>query len=282
MKALLPSMAVVSLLVAPVAAAPDDGLLPKIDFPAVDTSAKPGDWVLSVNKLMYDQFAADPEKKNVIFYAYELTEAGPKTSKFKTPSSVDSAPNSLVIPIKKAGKAKVGDILLSWWQSGSGMQRAIVVAAKDPKQPTVRYLDLDYDNPAKGGADKNTPIGQMEEQLKADSFNVLGKPFDPGSTVACKDGGEHRVARVVRVAGDKVLVTGFASHLAVRAKADCTALPYAPKVKVGDKVKAYWVGMMKDATVTKVDAKIVRIWVKYDKMGDKATAVAYGHVIAKL
>lgn len=45
---------------------------------------------------------------------------------------------------------------------------------------------------------------------------------------------------------------------------------------------AYWAGKMMPAVVTKLDNKIARIWVKYDGMGDKETALPYGQVIAKL
>lgn len=262
-------------------AAPDDGTLPTIDLPAGDTTAKAGEWVLSVNKLMYDQFAAAPDKKGVIFYAYKLIEAGPTVSKFKVINKENSAPNLLVIPLGTGAKAKVGDLVLTWWQSGSGMQRAIVVDAKDPAQPTVRYLDLDYENPAKS-RDKTTTIGQMDEQLKPDSFTLLTTAFQPGTTVACKDGKDQRVATVVRATADKLLVTGFVGHLKAVAKADCKAMPLKPSYKVGDKVVAKWTNTTRPAVVTKVDPKIGRIWVKFDKMGDKETAVAYGNIIDKL
>ena len=274
-------LVLVSLMALPVAARADEGVIPKVDFPVVTTTAKPGEWVLSINKLQYDRFTKDPEKENVIFYHQEFSSAGPKESKFKDVSGDTAVPNSLIVPIAKGGKAKVGDIVLTWWQSGSGMQHAIVVEAKDGKAPTVRYLDIDYDNPAKG-PDNKTLIGQMDEKLKADTFVVIKKPFDPGSTAACKDGSDYKLGHVIRVASDKVLLSGFAGHLVVRAKKDCKAMPLKPTTKAGAKVMAYWVGTMKAATVTKVDAKIGRIWVKYDGMGDKETALADGYVIDKL
>jgi hypothetical protein len=281
---MLKRLTITSLLLTSVVAvaAPEEGMLPGIDFPAGDTTAKKDEWVLSVNTAMYERFAAAPDKEGVIFYAYKVKEPGPKSSTFGSASTTNTAPNLLVIPIPPGGKAKKGDILLTWWQSGSGMKRAIVMDAKDPKQPTVRYLDIDYDNPAKGGKDNATPIGQMEEQLKPDSFVKLDKPFQVGSTVACTDGKEQHVAVVVRASGDKLLLTGFVGHLAALPKASCKAMPYNPKLKVGQKVQAKWVNLVKPATVTKIDPKIGRVWVKFEGMGDKETALAYGHVIDKL
>lgn len=275
-----------SLLVSPslALAAPAEGELPSIDFPAGDTTAQKGEWILTVNKAMYDDFAAAPDKKGVTFYSYELFEAGPKISKFKSFGKEVTVPNLLVVPLPKGGKAKAGDILLTWWQSGSGMQRAIVMSAKDPTKPVVRYLDIDYDNPATGGKDGKTPIGQMEEELKADTFVKLDKPWQAGTTVACKsaDGKSWTVENLIRVGGDKVLLAGFMGKLSARAKADCKPMPQKASFKKGQKVQAQWVTSVKPATVTKVDAKIGRVWVTFDGMGKDEKALAVGLVIDKL
>lgn len=234
--------------------------------------------MLSVNQLMYDAFAKEPLKKGVIFYAYQLLEAGPKRSKFKLPPGENWAPNSLVIPIPRGGKARVGDTVLTWWQSGSGMQRGYVVDAQDPTQPVVRYLDLAYDNPAKS-PDKKTTIGQMEEKLKPDSFVVLTQPFQVGSTVACKEGKEQLVGAVVRVAGEKLLMTGFVGQLSVRNKSDCTPLPSSPKVAEGDKLLVESIGKLRLATVLKVDQRIGRVFAKTEGITGKESAFAFGRVL---
>lgn len=280
---MLRQLTVTTLLLASTTAiaAPDDGTIPGIDFPAGPTTAKAGEWVLAVNRLLYDKFVATPDKASVIFYSEQLTEAGETMSKFKFGGKESAVPNLVVIPLAPGGKAKVGDIVLTWWQSGSGMQRAIVTDAKDPKQPVVRYLDLNYDNPAKS-RDKTTTIGQMDEQLKPDTFVKLTSALQPGTTVACKDGKDWRMGTVIRANGDKLLVHGLKVRLAVQPKADCTAMPLKPAYKVGAAVMAKWSFVMRPAVVTKVDAKIGRIWVKYDKMGDKETAVAFGEIIDKL
>ena len=267
-----------------VLAAPAEGELPGIDLPAGDTTAKAGEWILSVNKTMYDKFAAAPDKEGVIFYSYEVVEPGAKTTKFKSFGKEETVPNLIVIPLPKGGKAKAGDILLTWWQSGSGMNRAIVMSAKDPTKPVVRYLDIAYDNPATGGKDRKTPIGQMEEELKPDTFVKLDKPWQVGTTVACKgaDGKSWSVENLIRVSGDKVLISGFMGKLSTRAKADCKPMPMKANFKKGQKVQAKWVSSVKPATVTKVDAKIGRVWVTYDGMGSDEKALPVGHVIDKL
>ena len=72
-------------------------------------------------------------------------------------------PNYMIIPIRPDESAKVGDIVLTWWQSGSGMKRAIVTNASDPKAPEVNYIDIDWNNPAKTD---DVGIGQKTEKIE--------------------------------------------------------------------------------------------------------------------
>ena len=211
----------------------------------------------------------------MIWYTQEMIEPGEEMSEIKFLSGEPKkVPNAYIVAIPTGQNAKKGDILLTWWQTGSGLQRAIVTDAADPKAPTVRYLDLKYDNPAKS-RDKTTTIGQMEEQIKPDTFFVIKNELEPGTSVAI--GSEMKHGQVIRVEGDKVLVSLFAGRIRVFPKSDVTAVPIRPNVKAGDKVKAVWVGRFKEATVDKVDEKIGRIWVKFDNKSEEV--VAFGDVM---
>lgn len=245
------------------------------DFPAVDTTAKTGEKVLvpSYNWLV-DAVQKDPKTVTMIWYTQEMTEPGAEKSKVKFMSETKDVPNAYIVPLPKGATAKKGDILLTWWQSGSGLQRAIVTDDSTPAEPIVRYLDLDYDNPAKS-RDGKTTIGQMEEKLKPDSFTVIKSEMQPGTAVACGSDLEH--GQVIRVEGDKVFIKKFAGKIDVMPKADCKAVPLKPNVKAGDKVKAEWVGKFKDGTVSKVDDAIGRVWVKYDQGGTEKV-ISYGDV----
>lgn len=119
----------------------------------------------------------------MIWYTQEMVEPGEEISEVKFMSEQKKVPNAYIVPIPAGQTAKKGDVLLTWWQSGSGLQRAYLTNAADPKAPTVRYLDLDYGNPAKAKYEK-TGIGQMEEQLKPDSFVVIKNELEPGTSVA--------------------------------------------------------------------------------------------------
>ncbi len=248
------------------------------DFPAVETTAKAGEVVLvpSYNWLQ-EANVKGADKVTMIWYSQTLVAPDKEMSEVKFMSDTKKVPNAYIVAIPSGGTAKKGDILLTWWQSGSGMQRAIVTDDATPAEPVVRYLDLDYDNPAKA-KDGQTSIGQMEEKLKPNTFVKINAPFDAGTMVACQDGADQKSAQVIRVAGDKVFLSGFAGSLAVVDKSRCTPFPLVSAAKVGEKVKAVWVNSIKEGIVTKVDAAIGRVFIKFDVDG-KEKAVAFGEIM---
>lgn len=248
------------------------------DYPSAETTAKPGEVVL-VPSYNWLQEVMTNDKKTMIWYAQKMSAPDKEMSEVEYSVSREKkkVPNAYIVPIPAGGNAKKGDIVLTWWQSGSGMQRAIVVDDANPSQPVVRYLDLKYDNPAKS-RDGKTTIGQMDEQLKPDSFVKINNPMDVGTSVAIQDGTKQKAGQIINVAGDKVFVRMFAGTIGVFAKSSCTPIPIVPSVKAGDKVKAPFVGTMNDATVVKVDEKIGRVFVKFENAG-KEEAVAFGDVI---
>lgn len=248
------------------------------EFPAVETTAKTGEVVLvpSYNWLQ-EANVKGADKVTMIWYAQKMSAPDKEMSEVEFMSDKKKVPNAYIVPIPAGQKAKNGDIVLTWWQSGSGMQRAIVVDDANPAEPVVRYLDLDYDNPAKA-KDGTTGIGQMDEKLKPNSFVKINAPFDVGTMVAIQDGADQKPAQVIRVAGDKVFVNGFAGRIAVVDKSRCTPFPLVSTAKAGEKVKAVWVNSLKEGTVTKVDPKIGRVFIKFD-VDSKEKAVSFGEVM---
>lgn len=251
---------------------------PFTDFPVVATTAKAGEVVLvpSYNWLQ-EANVNGADKVTMIWYQQTMSAPGADMSEVKFMSDTRKVPNAYIVAIPPGGTAKKGDIVLTWWQSGSGLKRAIVVDDATPAEPVVRYLDIEYDNPAKS-ADGKTTIGQMDEKLKPNTFVKLGTAFEPGTIVAIQDGADQKSAQVIRMAGEKVFVSGFAGKIAVVDKSRCTPFPLTSNAKVGDKVKAVWVGTLKDGTVTKVEPAIGRVFVKFDVDG-KEKAVAFGEVM---
>jgi hypothetical protein len=264
-----------------VAQAAEPGTIP-LEFPAVATKAQAGDWVLCPPREFVDRLQADgPVKTGLVFYSATMVEPGAVESKVINQAKKEMViPNSLIVPIAKGQTAKPGDIILTWWHSGSGMQRALVVEGGTETQPQVLYLDISYDNPS--------GWGKKTDRCRADAFHKLDTAFQVGSTLAVKDPKRRDVYNrglIVNAEGDKFLLLGFAGRLSVANKADCVALPIVPEgLKEGDAVRAPTsFASMGKATVIKVDPAIGRVFIKAIAFGkEMEIAVAFGDVIATL
>ncbi|MBR6284511.1 MAG: hypothetical protein IKR25_09495 [Muribaculaceae bacterium] len=261
-KILLPLLAV--LMPASLAIAAEGDAWPW-NFPqAVPLEASPGQWALSCYTFYPSAVkeGKDLTESTLIFYSGKLGEVGESV----TPVNGTEMPNALIIPLDPNARAKKGDIVLTWWQEGSGLQRAIVTDASNPAEPKVDYLDMNY------GDEKNPGFAQREadQQLKPGSFIVLRDgEWAPGAQVAARDGGEWLATTLVCEHDGKLLVLGWSDHLKVYDKKDCRLVPFNEKLKKGDKVMATFVdGYRSGYTVKKVDAKIGRVWVERDGSTD--------------
>jgi hypothetical protein len=252
------------------------GELP-VDFPPIGTDAKAGDFVLAPSKSWLDEATAHgADKQPFIFYGAWVEQPGAKESSLRTlPGQKVRIPNALVILVGRGESASVGDVVLTAWASGSGMQRAIVVPGGAALRPQARYLDLDLDSP--------TGWGSKADTLKADTFRVLKRPGEPGTTVACKDGPRTTRWIVVSEHEDKILGVGFAGKLNVLSRATCVNVPIVPQVKVRDTVWVPVIGAYTRGIVTKLDATIGRVWVKHEFGGvEKEEAFAFTEVAKEL
>jgi hypothetical protein len=275
----------VSANTTPAAEAPRSALkpgeIPFDGFPPVNTTALADEVVLAPSYNWIQEAATKgPDKVTFIWYNQKMVVPGEVESEVEfLQLGKAKIPNAYIIPIPAAQTVKTGDIVLTWWQSGSGMNRAIVVESAEPMQPTVRYLDIAYDNPAKS-PDGKTTIGQMDEKLKPNSFVRLTSPWEPGTTLAVNDGASRRPVKVIRVVGEKILTLSPAGSLKVYDKANVTPVPIRPNVQPGDKVKAPQYGAFADATVTRVDTRNGRVFVKFGTSAEEK-AIAFGDVMTQ-
>jgi len=197
----------------------------------------------------------------LIFYDTTVEKVGEETSVLANYGNDVEIPNALIIPLPQKAKAKKGDIVLTWWQSGSGMQRAIVVDDSNPAEPKVCYLDMTYpDNPDSPKLEEK----RKGESLKPASFTVLKDgQWQSGAQVAMKKDDEWRKGVLIHAEGDKVLVLGFGSKIEIYNKADVRIIPFKEKIKVGDKVFASWVSYYRPGyIVAQIDSEIGRVYVK--------------------
>lgn len=202
----------------------------------------------------------DLTEKGLIFYNTNLVKAGAEKSVVNYKEDYE-LPNSLIIGIPEGVTAKKGDVLLTWWQSGSGLKRAIVRDDSNPAQPKVDYLDMKLDP----GSKVNFADDHANEELKPNSFIVLHDgQWEPGAQLACKDKrGRWLAAKLIKATDDKVLVLGFSDRVEVYPKSDCKLIPLSDEgIKAGDKVYGLFVAEYQpDYTVEKVDTERGRVFV---------------------
>jgi len=241
------------------------------DFPTVNTTAKEGEYVLAPSlDFLTTAWISKGENSMFIFYSRQMIKVGELESEILEIGNNVIIPNSLIIPIRANQQVKKGDVLLTWWQSGSGMSRAIVVDAKIPTEPVVRYLDLEWEY-----------YGTLEEKLIPNSFVKITEEWQPGTVIAYKDSYYMNRVQVVRIEGEKVLTIGWAGRIEVLKKSDCHAIPINLEIKKGDKVQVPYIGSFTDGIVKKYDANIGRAWVEIEFGGNIIEIVVARGDIAK-
>lgn len=201
----------------------------------------------------------DPANETYIFYSTTVKSVGETTSMVSDFGSEVEMPNALIIPLPGGQTVKKGDIVLTWWQTGSGMQRAIVTDASKPDSPKVDYLDLDYKDDGTGFANEHA-----NEQIKPNTFTVLkDSEWQPGAQIVVTGDGSYEAGILVNCTDDKVLLKGFAGRIKVFKRSACKVVPLKQNLKVGDEVYAIWTSSYKPGyKITKIDEKVGRVWVQ--------------------
>jgi len=249
-----------------------------LDFPAVGMIAQPGNYVLTPTKAWLDKaVSAGFDKEPVVFHHATMVAPGSAESKIRSTSGEFPLPNALIIPIPIGGKAHAGDILLTWWQSGSGMQRAIVSEGGTEQEPQVYYLDIP--NTAVSDANK------IPETLRADSFKVLEEAWAPGSAIAVRDKEKGWIyARIITATEDRALVIGWGGRLKAVDRNECVALSiYPPPMGANGPIYIPHEGIMKQGRFRQPDPAKGRISASLDIAGKEAQIqVPFGDIILSL
>lgn len=186
-----------------------------------------------------------------------------------------TVPNALILPIRRGESVNPGDVLLTSWASGSGLQRAIVVPGGRPESPKVRYLDLSLDNPA--------ARAEEDDLLPPNTFHRIRQPGEVGSSMACRD--SEGVARVIvlKRRADKLLGLGFAGRLGAFDVRRCVPMPLIPDVQPGDRIYVAMLGGFSEGEVERVDGAIGRVVVRLPFSGEeKRTSAGFTNVALSL
>jgi hypothetical protein len=154
--------------------------------------------------------------------------------------------NLLIVPIPAGQSVSRGDIVLCDWESGAGMQRAIVVDATDPLSPKVRYLDLPFDHPS--------GYAEQEDKLSQGTFRQVGKAGEPGSTAVCQQGAKRTRQVVIRSFADNLVGYSFSRRISLWQRDSCQLLDPQQKRRRGEKVLVPVLGRYNPARLLEVDS----------------------------
>lgn len=244
-------------------------------FEAGPLAARSHDFALVPSRTSIEgAFERGIEEQTFVYLAAQLEEIHEKDSRVRWLSKQRGfVSNALIIPLRRAELARPGDVVLTSWASGSGMQRAIVVPGGSPESPKVRYLDLPGDG----------PVAMEPDALPKDTFHVLKAPFEVGSTIACRRDGRVEHLIVVKRLGERALVLGFGGKMRAVETSACVPLPLVPDVKPKDRVFVPNLGAFVPAEVESIDTSQGRVLARLDFGGEtRQVAIGYTNVAVAL
>lgn len=246
-------------------------------FASLPLQARAGDYALVPSKTAIDgAFEQGASEQTFVYLGAHLEEISDRESRVRWLTQQQAfVANALIVPIRGQERAKPGDVVLTSWASGSGLQRAIVVSGGSSESPQVRYLDFVIED---------TPARADEvDTLPPNTFHVLRKPGEPGTTLACvrDNRAEHLV--LIKRASPRILGLGFAGRLHVLEERQCVPAPIAPAVALGDAVFVPHVGRFWPAQVEKIDRPSGRVHVRHHFAGEeRRAAVGFTNVAIEL
>jgi hypothetical protein len=247
-------------------------------LPATPTFAQAGDFALVPSRSSLNQaFEQAAGKQTLLYTGAYVDRPGERDSALVwLTQQRGSVPNSLLIALPRGERARLSDIVLTSSLSGSGLSRAIVVSGGESDSPEVRSLDLPLDGIA--------IESERQSTLPKNTFRVLRKPAELGTTLACRRGERRERFLLVAIAGDDTwLGLGFAGRAELLRPSACRALPLVPAVHPGQHVFVPIAGEFVAADVASVDTRNGRVLVRYEFAAEaKELAVGYTNVATEL
>ena len=172
--------------------------------------------------------------------------------------------------VADVAKLKVGQMVLAEW--ASSLKHAVVEGfegpAEKPERVRIRYIDLPESWP-----DEKVLATRSPRELTA-----INEGMSPGNFALARDEGRDALVMLVALTPQGWLVQRFGGRVALLPATVLVAIPHAPKLRKGDKVRMPWVGMMMPGTVTRTRGTWV--YAKVEGIGQKDPISApIGHVV---
>ncbi len=197
-----------------------------------------GKYVLSPTKIVCDSL-----KKNgfedLIFVYYPRKFIDRKGNKYILEEFGDSVyiPSSLVIPLPDSQLVSKNDYVLTWWQKGTGMQRAIVLSNEPTATPLVYYVDNQY----YFYYDENDP-NLWIDTLEKGSFLKIEDKLMPGRSCCVSSEYLSTFYTIINVLGTKILALSWSGDLKIFNENQVELVPMDTKFSANDSVFVPYLG----------------------------------------
>ncbi len=236
----------------------------------IDADVDANDYVLAPSRKNFDSaFAKGLESTIFVFYPRKVVAKMQDSVVLYEIGDTIKLPNSLVIPLKKQQKATKGNIVLTWWQSGTGMQRAIVLNRDSSTTPTVYYLDNQY-----SFYSSVTDVKFWIDTLAPNSFTLLTQDTMSGRSMSVSKEYYTTFYTIINCTKNKVLALSWAGTLELFDKSQCNLVPLYQEFNVGDSVSVPYLGTYSEGTVLSVWNDIGKITVKINFLDEKIETYA--------
>ena len=214
-----------------------------------------GDYVLVPSKKAVDTLLAKGTD-DLLFVFYPRKVLKNEGNKIFVDEYGDTAivPASLVIDLQKNKKVVKGNIVLTWWQKATGMQRAVVLNHDSSTAPIVYYLD-NMTSPSKNKQQFLLNI----DTLMPNSFRIVD--YDsvcPGRAFATNDD-KKQFYVVINSSGDSVLGLSWAGTLKLFDKDNCIFASPPDSIDTGQMVFIPYVGNYHPAEILQIWKDIGKI-----------------------
>ncbi len=166
----------------------------QLHVPYIHVQVNKGDWVLAPEKKFLDAYLAG--KKNFFwFHPREVDSVGQQSVFVWEIDSLVKVPNAFIISFPSRCDVHRGDFVFTWWQKGSGLQRAYVLKSLADGRIIVRYLDL--------SATKDP--NNLVDTIAQGSFRVIGDDFAPGASVHVHEDKGDDLYVIINSEGDSLV-----------------------------------------------------------------------------
>ncbi len=213
-----------------------------------DFNIDSGSYVLAPSKSSYDTALVNGlEYALFVFYPRIVMSQMPDSVKIDELGDTVVLPSSLIIPMQNNVKAYKGDMVLTWWQTGTGMQRAIVLSKDSTLTPVVYYIDNQYSLFSSAN-----DINFWIDTLAPNSFLIIKDRIMSGRSMMVEEEYYTTFYTVINVGQEKILGLNWAGTLNVFNKDEVKIIPLNTSFNVGDSVFVPYYGSYCSGTVKAV------------------------------